>query len=140
MKNKYICVLIKISKRLIWYFVPVIYFNAMWMVRLTMAVCCINLFQCICIDNKICYFLDTMTSCHLKRFSYPVRFHFQGGFSFLTLLRRAAGGCGPVAPPIDHLRNRAWPRTASSLSCLSIIRKTSTTVRFTYISSACCVC
>ena len=57
------------------------------------------------------YYLNTSTSCHLKGFSDPVTFYFQGGFSFLTMLVELKLVIGPVAPPIDHLRNRAWPRT-----------------------------
>ena len=69
-----------------------------------------------------CYYLDTMTSC-LKGFPDPERFHFQSGFSFLTMLLWAKDIFGWVAPPIDHLRNRAFPQTGyyPSLSCLSFI-------------------
>ena len=86
-----------------------------------------------------CYCLDAMTSCYLKGFLDPVRFHFQGGFSFLTMLRWAKHSFGPVAPPVDHLRNRAWPCTGHcpSLFFLSIIRTTTPVVSFTSILCAC---
>ena len=46
----------------------------------------------------------------------------------------------PVAPLIDHLRNRAWPRTGyCPLSSLSIIRTTTPAVSFTYIMYTTCV-
>ena len=86
-----------------------------------------------------CYCLDAMASCYLKGFPDPVRFHFQGGFSFLTLLRWAKHSFGPVAPPIDPLHNRAWSCTGhcSSVFSLSIIRTTTTAVSFTSILCAC---
>ena len=86
-----------------------------------------------------CYCLDAMTSCYLKGFPDPVRFHFQGGFSFLTMLRWAKHSFGPVAPPVDHLRNRAWPCTGHcpSLFSSSIIRTTTPAVSFTLILCAC---
>ena len=55
------------------------------------------------------FFFFLSTSCLMKGFPDPVRFHFQGGFSFLTMLRRAKKQpYRPVAPPIDHLRSRVW--------------------------------
>ena len=74
----------------------------------------------------------------LERVSDPVRFHFQGGF-FYTILRWAKHSFGPVAPPVDHLRNRAWPCTGHcpSLFSLSIIRTTTPVVSFTSILCAC---
>ena len=38
-------------------------------------------------NYKICYYLDTLTSCHFKGFPDPVRFHFRGDVSFGTMLR-----------------------------------------------------
>ena len=86
-----------------------------------------------------CYCLDAMASCYLKGFPDLVRFHFQGGFSFLTLLRLAKHSLGPVAPPIDHLCNRAWPCTGHcpSLFSLTIILTTTPAVSFTSILCAC---
>ena len=86
-----------------------------------------------------CYCLDAKACCYLKGFSDPVRFHFHGGFSFLTLLRRAKHSFGPVAPPIDHLRNRTWPCTGHcpSLFSLSMIRTTTPAISFISILCAC---
>ena len=49
--------------------------------------CCASLVECICTDYKFCCYVDTLTSSHFKGFLDPVKFHFQGGFSFLTILR-----------------------------------------------------
>ena len=75
----------------------------------------------------------------LERVSGPGKVSFSGWFFFPHHLRWAKGSLGPVAPPIDHLRNRAWPRTGHwpSLSSLSSIRSTIPAVRFTYIF---CIC
>ena len=86
-----------------------------------------------------CYYLNSMASCCLKGFSDLVRFHFQGVFSFLTFSVELNIVFGPVVPPIDHLRNRAWPFSGRcpSLSSSPIIRSTTPAVSFTYFLCAC---
>ena len=135
----YTFVLTKISERSqVWYFVPANYLDAMWMVWLILLYVVYNCFDAYVSIAKLllswCY-----DSCYLKGFLDPVRFHFQGGFSFLTMLRWAKHSFGPVAPPVDHLRNRAWPCTGHcpSLFFLSIIRTTTPVVSFNSILCAC---
>ena len=119
--------------------VPVIYVYAIWMVWLTIAVCATYIILMHVHRLQNCYYLDTMTSSYLKWFPDLVRFHFQGGFSFLTMLRCAKCSFGPVAPLLEHLRNRAWPRAGHcSLSFLFINYSNHYPSR--YISYILCVC
>ena len=115
----------------------IIYTQCGWCDSYCCMLCIIVLMHMYRLQN--CYCLDAMTSCYLKGFLDPVRFHFQGGFSFLTMLRWAKHSFGPVAPPVDHLRNCAWPCTGHcpSLFSLSIIRTTYPVVSFTSILCAC---
>ena len=122
----------------LWYFVPAIYLDAMWMVWLKLLYVVHNYFDAY--DRlQNCYYLDAMASCYLKGVPDPVRFYFQGFSCFLTLLCWAKLSFGPVAPPIDHLRNSAWPCTGHhpSFFSLSIIQTTTPAVSFTSILCAC---
>ena len=85
--------------------------------------------------------LYTITSYYLKEFPDPKRFRFLGGFSFLTMLRCAKCSFRLVAPPIDHLRNRARGLAVVApplfLLSVSIIRTTTPVVRFIYFLCGC---
>ena len=86
-----------------------------------------------------CYYVDTMTSCRLKGFVDTVRFYFQGGFSFLTILRWAKHSFGRLRLPLTSYVTVPGLAlvTAPFLSSLSIIWTSTAAVRFTYILCAC---
>ena len=85
-----------------------------------------------------CYYLDTMTSCRLKGFLDTVRFYFQGGFSFLILLRWAKHSFGRLRLPLTTYVTVLGLAlvTAPFLFSLSIILTSTAAVRLTYIVCA----
>ena len=113
MQNQYICVLPKFSERSKTYgilFQRFIHLDVMWMVWLYIAVCGIKiLMHMYWLQN--CYYLDSLTSCHLKGFPDRWGFIFRVVFLSSPCSVELKLFFGPVAPPIDHLCNGAWPRT-----------------------------
>ena len=112
MQNQFICILFKLSERL----KPRIFCssylhrrNVDYVTHYGCMLCIIILMHMYRLQN--CYYLDTMTSCYLKEFPNPVRFHFQGVFLSSPSFVQLKLVIGSVAPPIDHLRNHPWTRT-----------------------------
>ena len=141
MKNQYTCALIEISEKL---YVSLLLHQLFiktqcrWCDSLLLHVA-YNYFNTYVSIIKFVIILILWLTATWKVFWTQLGFIFNGGFSFLIMLRWAKDSFGPVAPPIDHLRNRTWPSTGHYLYFYfsSFIRSTTPAVRFIYALSAC---
>ena len=109
----------------------------MWMVLLTITVCCI--FNASALITKFIKLIFILWPAAVWKDLRTRWYHFQGVFSYLTRLRWAKGSFGPVAPPVTTPNvTVSGPEQVStpSFTSLSTIRTTIPAVILTYILCA----